>query len=294
MSCGSVELCRVATSDGLLLDGALHRPVSPRATRLPVDACLVVHGTGSNFYAPGVLETFARRCAAAGLAALRINTRGHDGICSIPSSGRAVRGGATFECIAECALDLAAWIDFLAERGFGKIALAGHSMGGVKSIYALAHDPRPEVACVVGISPPRFCHEWFMTHPGADVFRKDYSLAAQCVAEGRPDELLDVKQPLPFLVTAGGFLAKYGPHDDYDVLKHLPILRRPALIILGTQTIVSSPAFDGLPNALEELIGRHPHLDLTIRLVENADINYRHDPEAPFRLVAEWWGHDFR
>ena len=39
-------------------DGALQR--SQQVGRLPVDAFLLIHGTGSNFYAPGVLETFAR------------------------------------------------------------------------------------------------------------------------------------------------------------------------------------------------------------------------------------------
>ncbi|HTI52143.1 MAG TPA: hypothetical protein VL475_14370, partial [Planctomycetaceae bacterium] len=109
------ELVRVTTSDGLSLDGAL---VSPECSgTLPVDAFLLVHGTGSNFYAPGVLETFAQHAVKAGAAVLRVNTRGHDGISSIPGRGRSVKGGAAFEKIGDCVHDLHAWIDLLAARG---------------------------------------------------------------------------------------------------------------------------------------------------------------------------------
>src|SRR5262245_5486392 len=80
------ELIHVQTSDGLRLAGALHVP--KREATLPVDAFLLIHGTGSNFYAPGILETFAGQAVDAGCAVLRINTRGHDGIASIPTTGR--------------------------------------------------------------------------------------------------------------------------------------------------------------------------------------------------------------
>ena len=74
----SLELVRVVTNDEIYLDGALLLPDEGVTAELPVDAFLLVHGTGSNFYAPGVLETFARQAAEAGAPALRINTRGHD------------------------------------------------------------------------------------------------------------------------------------------------------------------------------------------------------------------------
>ena len=60
------ELVHVRTSDGLRLDGALRHPQS--AASLPVDGFLLIHGTGSNFYAPGVLERFGKQAAAAGAA----------------------------------------------------------------------------------------------------------------------------------------------------------------------------------------------------------------------------------
>ena len=77
------ELCRVTTQDGLLLDGALRTP-DQASDRLPIDAVLLVHGTGSNFTTPGVLETLAQQAVDAGLTSLRVNTRGHDLMARIP------------------------------------------------------------------------------------------------------------------------------------------------------------------------------------------------------------------
>lgn len=279
-----VELCRVTTPDGLLLDGALHRPSA--TTELPVDVFLLVHGTGSNFYAPGVLETFAEQSERAGVAAVRINTRGHDGMARIPGTQRSVAGGASYEIISECRLDIQAWIDELANRGFSRIGVVGHSMGGVKSIYALAHDAHPAVRCCIGISPPRFCHANFMHHPQADGFRADFQHAQQLVADGRGDELMTVKQPLPMLLTAEGFIAKYGPHDEYDYLHYLPKLTCPTLILIGTESVRTSPAFDGLPEELERLAVQHQHLEL--ELIEGADTNYSACLEVPFERARQW------
>lgn len=283
----SVELCRVETADGLRLDGALENPpAGTDAAGLTVAAFLLVHGTASHFYAPGLLETFARQAVAAGVAVLRINTRGHDAMTSIPGRRGSVRGGAAYETIADCRHDLRAWLDFLTGRGITRVALVGHSMGGVKAIYAQAHNPHPAVRCVVGLSPPRFCHAHFMSHSQGDAFRADYRRAEQTVAEGRPDELLSVRQPLPLVLTAAGFLAKYGPHDDYDLLHHLPRITCPTLIVLGTGSVATSPAFDTLPDALRTL--QPNHTQITLELVDGADTIYRGCEQIPFERTAAW------
>ena len=131
-----VELCRTRTSDGLFLCGQLMLPNETMQSMLPVNAFLLVHGTASNFYVGGVLETFAEQAVATGAAVLRVNTRGHDAMASIPSERGSVAGGAAFECIAECCFDVTAWVDLLVARGLSRIALVGHSMGAVKAINA--------------------------------------------------------------------------------------------------------------------------------------------------------------
>lgn len=303
----AIELVRVTTADGLWLDGAWQRPPVSDAsmppsfpiassvaisnetvsTALPIDACLLVHGTGSNFYAPGVLETFAGQAAAAGVAVLRINTRGHDGISSIPGATRAVRGGATYEHVAECVFDLQAGLDFLAGKGYSRLALVGHSMGGVKSAYTLAQGVYPSVRALVMISSPRFHHAWYMGHPAAAAFREAFQRARLAVDRGQPDELIPMTQPMPFLATAAGILDKYGPADQYDWSRLLPDVQCPVLYVLGTESPRQSIGFDGVPEILKELAAAHAHVQFT--LVDGANTNYSGQQTVPFERTWEWF-----
>ncbi|HVV98782.1 MAG TPA: alpha/beta fold hydrolase [Planctomycetaceae bacterium] len=279
-----VELVRLTTRDGLWLEGAWFEPRG--ATSLPIDGCLFLHGTGSNFSAPGVLEAFATRVAARGVAALRINTRGHDGIATIHGPKRSIRGGATYEEVADCPHDVRAGVDFLTERGCRRIALVGHSMGGVKSAYTLAHEQFAVVARLIVISSPRFCHARFMASPRADAFRADFAAAQAAVAAGDPEHLMPVTQPMPFLATARGFLDKYGADDRYDLLRHLPKSGCPTLVIIGTRSPEQSIGFEGLPETLQELAAAHPHI--RVELVEGANTNYTGCTEVPFERAMRW------
>ncbi len=283
---GRYEPCCALTRDRLWLDGKLFHPevVVPS---LPVDVFLLIHGTGSNLSAEGVLETFATGMLTNGARLLRVNTRGHDRVASIPVDGNGTRkGGAAYEVIDECRHDIAAWLDFLAARGLSRVALVGHSMGAVKSIYSQALEPHPNVKLLIAISPPRFCHANFMAHPKAQAFRDDFACALQLVAEGRGEELISVKQPLPLELTAAGFLAKYGPHDDYDFLRHLPKVNVPTLVIAGDKSVATSPAFDGLPETLSEIA--RTYKSLTFELVRGADTNYRGCFDVPFTIATAW------
>ncbi len=280
------ELVRVTTSDNLFLDGALHLPDPDANNTLPVDAFILVHGTGSNFYAPGVLETFAEQAAAAGVAAIRINTRGHDNICSLPGPEGTIRGGAAFESIADCRIDLHAWINFALQRGYKRIALAGHSMGGVKSVYTMSVGPHPAVRFVITITSPRFKHANFAEHPQGGKFRGDFERARGLVEADEPFELLEVTQPLPMIITARGYLEKYGPQDTFDLLSHVPNVTCPVLMILGTQSVQQSLAFVGQPDAITELAAQHDHIQL--ELVEGASTNYAGCRDEPFLRTARW------
>lgn len=283
----AAELCRVITEDGLPLEGLL-QPGTSSETGFPVSALVVVHGTGSHFYAGGLLECFARQAQDAGLTVLRVNTRGHDLVTRISGRQGTVWGGAAYETISDCRQDLAAWIGCLAERGHSRIGLVGHSMGAVKAIYAQAHDRHPAVGCVVGLSPPRFFHERFVSHPACEPFRADLQTAHALVEQGHGDQLMRVRQPLPLLLTAAGFLAKYGPHDNYDFLKHLPNVNCPSLILVGSESVRTSPAFAGHPDDLRQFLAEHPAQHLTFELLEGADTGYSTCQDQPFQHVERW------
>ncbi len=274
-----MELIRVRTTDCVLLDGSLQRATVAKSPSNDT-AWLLVHGTGSNFYSAGVLQAFAEQLVSAGHSVARINTRGHDIISSLS-------GGAAFESIADCVHDLRAWVDELIRRDFSRVVLVGHSMGGVKAIFAQAHDPHPNVAAVIGVSPPRFCHAEWQSSPKAQAFRDHFVRATELVEAGRGDELILVQQPLPLWLTAAGFLAKYGPHDNYDFIPLLPRLTCPTLLIVGTESVASSPAFESVPVAVRERPALSPHLDL--QLVPGANTSYSGHLTVPARLALEWF-----
>ena len=118
----SMELIRVRTVDRVLLDGSLQRAVAAESSSQNT-AWLLVHGTGSNFYSAGVLQTFAEQLVIAGHSVARINTRGHDIISALSGGRSPLSGGAAFESIADCVHDLRAWVDELIRRDFSRVVL---------------------------------------------------------------------------------------------------------------------------------------------------------------------------
>jgi pimeloyl-ACP methyl ester carboxylesterase len=269
----NVELCRLTTSDGQQLDGAFCKTAVERNS-VPVDAFLLVHGTGGNFYSGSVFDTWTRLSLAAGIPVLRINTRGHDGLA----------GG---ERVADCVHDLAAWLDWLAMRGCRRVAVVGHSMGAVKTLLTAAHQPHDSIVACIALSPPRFCHAMLMADPRCAGFRDAWQRSVELVAAGRGDEWLSVTQPLPLVITAAGFVEKYGPEDRYDFVPWLDRLSHPTLFVFGEQTVATSPPFVGLPEIVEQRLPRMP-AGSGLHVAPGGDMAYRMAPEEPFRRAAEW------
>lgn len=279
-----LTLCRVTTADGLKLDGSLERPDRPISQRRC--ALLLIHGTGSNFYGSGVFASLATEAINDGHAVLRINTRGHDLAASISGPKGPVRGGAAYEHVLDCHHDVTTWCNFLIENGRDDIVLIGHSLGGVKAFWSQKLAPHPAVHGIVGISPPRFVHQKFQSDLRCEAFRRDFATAQWLVAEGQGETLITVTQPMPIIITAAGYLEKYGPGDPLDYVPVLPTIPGPKLLIVGSQTVESNPAFDGLPAAVQAVAATDPNL--AFEVIDGADINYRNDPAEPWRRIRRW------
>ncbi len=278
------QFLQVETADAWHLDGVRYFPQDSNRPIQSVDAWLLVHGTGGNFYSLGVLADFANELVKHGQTVVRINTRGHDFIAGYaPARGF---GGAAFESLADCVLDVKAWIDELVRLGHQRIALVGHSLGGVKCLYSQSQAPHPNVVAVIGISPPRFCHANWQASDKAQPFRDHFHQATEFVASARGHELMFVQQPLPMWLTADGFLAKYGPHDEFDLARLLPAVSVPVLIILGTESVARSPAFESTPRLIGDLQATCPQVSL--RLVPGADVGYAGQTHVPPQLALEW------
>lgn len=254
-----VDLVQVLTADTVRLDGAWHLPAADAIANRQgrCDAAVLVHGTGANFYGSSLLERLAGWLAEAGVAALRVNTRGHDLMSTAHATLGPRRQGAAYELVDDARYDLEAWVRHARERGHERVLLVGHSLGAMKSIYCLAHREQPpglEPVCgLVAVSPPRLSYTRFATSSRASEFLADFSRADQLVRDGQGETLIPIRFPMPYQVSAQGYVDKYGPTERYNVLKLVDRLPCPALFTYGDQELRGNPAFEGLADELEAL-----------------------------------------
>jgi pimeloyl-ACP methyl ester carboxylesterase len=291
-----VDLVQVTARDEVRLHGALELPQAAGkgdsnelgASRPTVDAWLCIHGTGSNFYSASTLAGLAPKLLASGAAVLRGNTRGHDLVCTGPSAqGRSMQGAA-FERVDESPLDLTAWIDFLAQRGFERIGLLGHSLGAIKALYTMAGQPSRNVAALVAVSPPRLSYSHFCETPRADRFLKTFAEAKDLVERGLGDQLMLVEFPLKYYVSAAGFVDRYGPDERYNILRFLGDVRVPALVTYGSSEVQADFAFRGMPEAVQALATTANHLQVAV--IAGADHLYSGCHDALAGRIGSWLG----
>lgn len=279
-----VDLVQTATRDGLRLDGAFYPPAG--APVLPVDAFCFLHGTGGNFYSSSLFDDLGERLRSLGCGVLRVNTRGHDAISTAQTEQGGRRQGAAYEVVDHCRHDIAAWLDWLRQRIGPRIGLLGHSMGAIKCLYALAHEPHNAPVCAVAVSPPRLSYSWFCSSPEGADFLQTYQLAEQHAANGQAGTLLEVKLPLPFLITAGGYVEKYGPEERYNYLRFVASVSCPTLITLGGVETAHNMAFRAASQALEELAAKRDNL--SVETIADADHFYNGVREVLGSRLEAW------
>jgi pimeloyl-ACP methyl ester carboxylesterase len=278
-----VDLVHVTTRDGVRLDGVYQGPA--RTTSIDVDGVILVHGTGSNFYGSTLFDPLAERLVGLGVGVLRVNTRGHDLMSTAATARGGRRFGAAYEVVDDCRHDLAAWIDLLQTRCGTSIALIGHSLGAVKCLYSQAAEPDPRVARLVAISPPRLSHSWFLTSDRAAEFRDAFDQARALVGAGEPEALMEVRIPLPFVVTAAGYVEKYGPDERYDYLKWIDKIACPTLVTFGAIEARDNMAFR---DAAAAIAGVAPSVGVVT--IDGADHFYTGVREALIDRVVAWLG----
>ena len=279
-----VDLVQVTTRDGVRLDGMLQLPSTP--PQVGLDGVCMIHGTGGNFYSSSLFDAFGARLLERGCAVLRVNTRGHDGVSTAVTTRGGRRLGAAYEVVDDCRHDLTAWLDFLRQRTGPRVGLLGHSLGAVKSIYATAHESALQPTALIAVSPPRLAYSWFCSGPAAAEFLAVYQEAQQYVEQGRPGALLDVKFPLPFVITAAGYVEKYGPDERYAYLPLLRGLRCPVLLTFGALEVANNPAFQDAPAAVAELQAKRANLALEV--IDGADHFYSGVRAAVVAAVDRW------
>ena len=228
-----------------------------------------------------ISQHFSRK----GTSVLRVNTRGHDSISTAATREGGRRQGAAYERVDDCRKDLTAWCRFLTHKGFTRIHLLGHSLGAVKSIYCAATEVVPQLSSVLALSPPRLSHSWFLDrHPAfLDIYRQ----AEGHVQRGTGKTLMEVSFPLPMLITADGYLEKYGPDEQYNFLQYLDPIPVRMLVTFGGQEIENHIAFQGLPQLLESHRSTKK-ASLDVQVIPHADHFYSQHLDPLVRTLDTW------
>ena len=221
------ELISIPT-DTLPLDGALHRPDG--GVRV-AGAVLLFHGNTMNFYvgAPRFLPPVLTRL---GLVCLAFNRRGHD-ILGIRDSRAAE--GAAFQLTQEGIDDNRNAARWMAEQGFSRPVVIGHSNGGMLAVKHVSDHPETPAMVLLsahggGTVGPRLSSQSGL-FAGAR-FDELTARAEALVAAGRGRELM----LLPgwwYVITAESFLDRISRMPD--VLELAPSIRCPTLYIRGDQ-----------------------------------------------------------
>jgi pimeloyl-ACP methyl ester carboxylesterase len=288
-----VELVRTVTRDGLRLDGALHPGQAPgpglvlaRNSGNEGSAAILLHGVASNFYTSSTFEPLIPKFQRLGISALAVNTRGHDAVFGASQGNVRRRFGAAYEIVDECRHDVAAWVEFLKSRGYGRIVLIGHSLGAIKAVYAQARESFAEVAAVVAVSGPRLSYSAFMNASESSTFFESFSTAARMVNEGRGEGLFTSRFPFPLLISANAYIDKYGPAERYNLLKFGGDLPCPALFVYGSKELGSGGiAFEAMPEALMSLPGADRR---TTEVIDGADHIYTGVSDRLAEAVIDW------
>ncbi|MCH7712195.1 MAG: alpha/beta fold hydrolase [Chloroflexi bacterium] len=226
-----VDLIGVVNEDGLSLDGAYLAPESGVSPKGLVDAVLLNHGSSNNFYSQSTMA-MAEGLRDQGYACLSLNSNAHDTAWYNRSDSRYY--GVAFEVLDRSRLDLKAGIDFLAGKGFHRIAILGFSMGAVRVGYYAATEPDDRVTTVIPISPVRLSYSYMMESEDAEEFQGIIRRADELEAQGKAQELMSVKYPITQMFSAASYLDKHGPGERYNLVTLAPRIKVPVLAIAGS------------------------------------------------------------
>ena len=292
------ELVSATTEDKTLLHGSFFEALPANAASVEsgasnersqspaVDAALVVHGLGGNFYSSRLLNTITAHLLPVGISVAMVNTRGHDAVYRTSIGGRIKNQGAAYELVSDSRYDLYAWTEFLVNRGFQRIALVGHSLGAIKSLYAQANLPHPNVHSIVAASATRLSYQRFQQSSDRDRFLSWIKLAEQKIADNKPDFLMDVDYPFPTQITANCYVDKYGPAERYDWNQFLDRVKVPIYFIFGQVELERNTAFQDVQQQVAGWMDRRS--DIQMKIIDRADHFYAGRRTQLAETIQQW------
>ncbi len=277
-----VDLVHTKTDDDVTLSGIVLVPEVPR-TDLLIDAMVMVHGSGGNFYlSPS--NPRAVRLKEMGIPTALLNTRGHD---VVGGRAGAVRTGNAYEKLSDTHLDLKAMVNLMVGRGYRRVGIWGSSLGAVRVILAQAKNQDPNVAAVISLAPLRFSHQYYSQCEMANEHLTNYEEAQRLVASDRGHEIMFVDFPNPGAYFSAEVYLDRHCSEHYDITKdYTHQIKCPLLILTGTEEL-----HPRMRDAGQEMAGLCSGNDnVTWVHLEGGDHGWHNKEEDLFRVVPEWLG----
>jgi hypothetical protein len=115
---------------------------------------------------------------------------------------------------------------------------------------------------------------------------QNFATAEKLAASGRGNELMLVRFPIAYYVTAAGFVDRYGPDENYNILKLLDRVTCRTLVTYGSAEVQQHEAFQGMPEEVE----RHATASnrLQVAVVAGADHQYTACHDTLAALIGKW------
>ena len=276
---------RVKTEDGFELQGLLYMPENE--AKIVVLHC---HGMAGNFYENRFVNITGLKLASQGIAFCAMNSRGHDFISDfiVEKDGKIEykRVGEFYERVEDAVKDIAAWIDFLMQKGFSKIILMGHSLGAVKAVL-YTKDHQQELSGLILASPP----DMYGLAKAEKDFEQILKEAKELVGKGKEKTLLSGKVYDWYPISAGTYLnlcTEGSPADIFSIesgreAKALLELKLPRLLIFGEK----DDCYDYNPKSILNFFKKYLK-DAKIEILPKANHVYLNEEEVFARTVLQF------
>ena len=192
--------------------------------------------------------------------------------------------GASVEDVDWSRTDLKSCLSWLEEKGYSRVALVGHSLGGVKAIYYQVKAEDPRVVALVALSAPRLSYTYLSESESAEEFLEYYRQADELIQQRRPGALMNVKFPVNYIFSAANFVGKMGPKEKFDVMALAQNLQVP-LLALGGSRERRAHLRDVAP-ALAAAAVNSPQREG--RVIEDANHFYRGKLDETSDVILDW------
>jgi pimeloyl-ACP methyl ester carboxylesterase len=282
---------RAVTADKIELQGLLYEPANKTQA-----VVLHIHGMSGNFYENFFLDAMRKQYTNANIALLSVSTRGTGAISDImiaDSAPKWQRLGAAYEIFEDSQYDIEAWVQVLISKGYTKIFLQGHSLGGSKIVYYQSQKHPAQVKGLILLSATEMiCY----SQANSD-FETTTAEAKKLVSEGKGEHLLT--NPIwedEFILSANTYLNFTTKDNPIDVFKGydktaeatIGLIDVPMLAIMGTQD--NGPKmFGSTPEEYMKLLQAKSKNcpDFQIFVPDTTHGYFQHEQEVAGR-ITEW------